>query len=111
MQPSLFNSLLRNDLSSFIQKSFQIVSPGVSYHHNWHVDAISYHLEQCMRGEIKRLIITLPPRNLKSIAASVAFPAFILGHDPRKQIIGISYAQDLSQKQSRDCRAVMQSSF
>ena len=107
----LFRSLLRNDLSAFIQKSFQIVTPGGQYHHNWHIEAIAHQLQRCLDGEINRLVITLPPRNLKSIAVSVAFPAYVLGLNPSAQIIGVSYAQDLSHKHSRDCRAVIQSRF
>jgi hypothetical protein len=33
-------------------------------------------------GKIRRLIINLPPRHLKSLMASIAFPAWCLGHDP-----------------------------
>ena len=51
----------------------------------WHVEAIAYQLERVRRGEIRRLIINMPPRSLKSIAASVAFPAFVLGHDPSRR--------------------------
>ena len=39
---------------------------------NWHIEAITYKLAQVARGEVKRLIITLPPRSLKSLCASVA---------------------------------------
>jgi hypothetical protein len=46
-----------------------------------------------MRGENRRLIITIPPRHLKSICTSVALPAFILGHDPTRRIICVSYSQ------------------
>ena len=49
---------------------------------NWHICRIAYRLEQVRLGKIKRLIITVPPRSLKSIMCSVAFPAFVLGHDP-----------------------------
>jgi len=62
-----------------------------------------------MHGETKRLIITMPPRYLKSICASVAFPAWVLDHDPTQQIICVSYAQDLATKHGNDCRAVMTS--
>ena len=62
-----------------------------------------------MRGEIKRLIITVPPRSLKSICASVAFPAFVLGHDPTRRIIGVSYSEGLARKHANDFRAVMRS--
>lgn len=107
----LFLDTLRSDLSSFIQKSFTIVDPATPYRHNWHIDAIAWHLEECWRGNIRRLIITVPPRSLKSICASVAFPAFVLGHDPARRIIGVSYSEELALKHARDCRAVMESPF
>jgi hypothetical protein len=59
----------------------------------------------------KRLIITLPPRHFKSMCATVALPAFLLGHNPAAQIICASYGQDLSDKLAKDCRAVMASRF
>ncbi|HEX3413773.1 MAG TPA: terminase, partial [Stellaceae bacterium] len=58
-------------------------------------------------GKIRRLIINLPPRHLKSLLASVAFPAWCLGHDPSAQILCVSYAQDLADKLSRDCRHIV----
>ncbi len=57
-------------------------------------------------GAIKRLIINMPPRSLKSVTASVAFPAFILGHDPTRRIICVSYSGDLAKKLANDFRAV-----
>jgi predicted phage terminase large subunit-like protein len=108
---ALLDALLRNDLAAFIQRSFQTVAPGQRYLHNWHIEAIAHHLEQCRLGETRRLIITLPPRNLKSICASVAFPAFVLGHDPKQRIVCVSYAHDLVIKHARDCRAVMESAW
>ncbi len=99
--------LLRTDISSFIQKAFETVSPGDVYRHGWHIDAIAWALQQCLEGKVRRLIITLPPRSLKSIAASVALPAFVLGQDPRQKIICVSYSQDLANKHARDCRAVI----
>ena len=100
-------ALLRTDISSFIQRAFQSVSPGDVYRHGWHIDAIAWALQQCLEGKVRRLIINLPPRSLKSIAASVAFPAFVLGQDPRQRIICVSYSQDLANKHARDCRAVI----
>ena len=51
----------------------------------------------------------MPPRSLKSIAASVAFPAFVLGHDPSRRIICVSYSGDLAKKHANDFRAVLES--
>lgn len=104
---NVLDALLRNDLASFITKAFKSVDGSQSYLHNWHIDLIANYLEKAYRREIKRLIITLPPRNLKSICASVAFPAWVLGNDPTARIICASYSNDLSGKLARDCRTVM----
>ena len=102
---------LRNDLFTFIHRAFQTVAPAQQFLANWHIEAIAYHLTLCMTGRIRRLIISLPPRNLKSICASVAFPAFVLGHDPSARIIGASYSQELAAKHARDCRTVMEATW
>jgi len=104
-----FAVLLRYDLSSFIQRSFGSVDPGAQYKHNWHVDAIAYQLERISCGESKRLIITMPPRSLKSISASVAFPAWVLGRDPKKRVLAVSYSESLAEKLAFDCMKVMYS--
>ena len=88
------DTVLRNDLPAFIHKSFQTLAPAQTYHDNWHIQAMAWHLQQTMSGNVKRLLITLPPRNLKSISA-VAFTAWLLGRDPSKRIICASYSADL----------------
>ena len=91
----LFEALLRQKLAAFTERCFHELMSGHVYLHNWHLEAIAYHLEQVAAGKIKRLIITLPPRSLKSLITSVAFPAWVLGHDPHKRIISVSYARTL----------------
>ncbi|HEY6356618.1 MAG TPA: hypothetical protein VIX35_00155, partial [Vicinamibacterales bacterium] len=103
------NALLRQDLPSFIAKSFQTLNGGECFLPNWHIDSMARDLEQCREGLTKRLIITLPPRYLKSICVSVAFPAWLLGHDPTRKIICASYSNDLAGKHARDCREIMES--
>jgi predicted phage terminase large subunit-like protein len=105
----LLEALLRNDFRAFLHKTFAILSPGQTYVSTWHVEAIAWRLERVRRGEIRRLIINMPPRSLKSIAASVAFPAFVLGRDPSRRIICVSYSGDLAKKHSNDFRAVLES--
>lgn len=108
---AVLQALLRRDLSSFIQRTFLTVAPGSAYAHNWHIDAIAYQLDRVARGEVTRLIITMPPRSLKSIAASVAFPAWLLGRDPRMRILAVSYAEGLSEKLALDCLRVMEAAW
>jgi predicted phage terminase large subunit-like protein len=103
------DAALRLDLAAFIQGAFEEVVPGSRFLPNWHIEAIAYHLEQVFAGQIKRLIITIPPRHLKSICASVAFPAWVLGHDPTRRIVTVSYGDDLAGKHALDCRRIMES--
>jgi len=95
----------------FIARTFATVAPGQRYLHNWHVDAIAWHLQQCTTGAIRRLVITMPPRYLKSICASVAFPAWVLGRDPAKRIVCASYSENLAANFSRYCRTIMLSDW
>ena len=104
----LLRVILRNDLSAFIAKVVGTVAPGSPYQPNWHIDAIAHQLERVHSGEIKRLIITMPPRCLKSTAASVAFPAWLLGKDPRRRILAVSYSEGLAEKLALDCLKVIE---
>jgi predicted phage terminase large subunit-like protein len=104
-------TILRNDFYTFMERSFYQLNPDVRFMHNWHIEKIASELEACRRGETKRLIICVPPRSLKSHCASVAFPAWLLGHNPSAQIICASYGQDLSNKLALDCRSLMQSDW
>ena len=102
-----YRAFLRRDLCPFIEKSFYELNPTTPFLRNWHIELIAAELEACRRGDTKRLIINIPPRSLKSICASVAFPAWVLGHDPSSQIICVSYAQDLANKHAMDCRTLL----
>jgi hypothetical protein len=109
--PQITTDVLRNDFYTFVQAAFPIVASQQELLRNWHVEAMTYALVRVLRGEVKRLIITVPPRSLKSICASVALPAFALGHDATRKFICVSYAQGLAGKHANDCRALMQSSM
>lgn len=101
----------KNNFPTFLRSVFRTVSPGAEYHHNWHIDAISEHLMAAQRGEIRRLLINMPPRSLKSISVAVAWPAWLLGQDPSVQIMCGAYSQGLSYKHSVDTRNVIQSEW
>ena len=106
-----YADILRNDFVAFSHRAFREVNGATPYLGNWHVEVMAERLERVRKGEISRLAIALPPRHLKSHMVSVAFVAFVLGHDPARQIICASYAQDLADKLSRDCRALVGSAF
>jgi predicted phage terminase large subunit-like protein len=100
-------ALLRSDLQSFVWKSFLTILPGTAYLSNWHIDAIVHKLMLVQNGDISRLLINQPPRSLKSITVSVAYVAWLLGHDPSRRVIVVSYANELAAELHRQFRMVI----
>src|SRR5215831_61726 len=82
-------------------------NPRTQFALGWHFRHHRREAGSVREGQIRRLIINVPPRHLKSHLASVAFPAWCLGRDPSMQILCVSYAQDLADKLSRDCRHIV----
>lgn len=105
------NIILRQDFLSFLNATFNFLNPTASFYHNWHLELISYALSLVSTGEVLRLIINMPPRSLKSVAISVAWPAWIMGGDPSKRVICASYSQKISNKLSLDTRSVVVSDW
>jgi len=101
------NAGLRSSFPTFLHRCALTLNPGMRFMPNWHLDAIANVLEKIRTGEITRLIINAPPRSLKSITVSVAFPAFLLGHDPSRRIFCISYGTDLAAKHASDFRSIV----
>ena len=103
----LLAALLRSDLRFFVRKSFQTILPGTPYLPNWHIDAIVHQLMRVQAGDISRLLINQPPRSLKSITVSVAYVAWLLGHDPSRRVIVVSYANELAAELHRQFRMII----
>jgi predicted phage terminase large subunit-like protein len=102
---------LRLDFAAFAQRCFRELNPLVALAMNWHFEVIAAKLAAVRAGEIRRLIVNVPPRYLKSLLGSVAFPAWCLGRQPGTQIVCASYAQDLADKLVRDCRHIIMSDW
>src|ERR1700746_1506341 len=107
LSPPEYDAILRSDFGFFAQRCFCQLNPQTTLATNWHLEVIAAKLTAVREGKIRRLIINLPPRHLKSLMASIAFPAWLLGHSPSAQILCVSYAQDLADKLARDCRGIM----
>lgn len=111
IEPHELRAIMRADFHSFMVRAFGDFYGGLPFLPNWHIDALAAKLQAAREGKIQRLIINIPLRHLKSLAASTALPAWWLGHEPDAAIVCATYAQDLSDKFARDCRALMQSSW
>ncbi len=105
----LMREVLRQDFGSFLIRAFPYINGGREIVYNWHLDAIAQALMQVEQGVNCRLLVTLPPRNLKSIAISVAWVAWMLGRNPRLNFVCVSYSGELAAKLARDCRAIINS--
>ena len=105
--PVVFRALLAHNLNAFCEFAFGVVRPGVRFKRNWHLEAMAEKLSQVAGGRIRRLIITLPPRNLKSLYSSVALPAWFLGHDPWERVVVVSYSDFLARQHANDFRRLV----
>jgi predicted phage terminase large subunit-like protein len=103
--------LLRSDYLSYLQKVFYTLNPNTKFIDNWHLQAIAEYLQAMQNGEIKRLIINIPPRSLKSIAITVGWSGFLLGHNPSCKIITASYSNNISLKHATDVRNLINMSW
>ena len=108
---NMYADLLRHDLCAFIHRSFLELNPQNPFHPGWYIEVIAAKLDEIRRGHCKRLIVNVPPRHLKSHAISIAFPAWVLGHEPSKKILSVTYGQDLSDNLARESRKLMMGDF
>ena len=70
----------------------------------WHHSKLISKLEAVERGELKRLMVFMPPRHGKSLLSTQIFPAWYLGRNPDRSIITATYSQDLSDDFGRNVR-------
>lgn len=103
------------DLVDFVKGGWKYIDPN-PYVHGWHVEAIADHLRAVVDGEIRRLVINIPPRTSKSSIVSVAFPPWVWAQPkkshtsgPGVQFLYASYAQSLSIRDSTKCRRLLDS--
>lgn len=103
---------LRQEFSVFLMQVFRELHPGTPpLELAWYLKAICHSLVTACDKPGSRLVITVPPRHLKSVAASVALPAFLLGRDPTRRVMVATYSQDLARLHASQCRAIMQTDW
>ncbi|MGY8682392.1 phage terminase large subunit [Bradyrhizobium sp. UFLA05-153] len=107
----IFSVLLRTDFHSFVWKCFNTIARDATYVENWHIEALAHQLMLVRQGKMQRLIINMPPRALKSICVSVAYVAWLLGHDPTRRIIVVSYSNELALELHRQFKMVIDSEW
>jgi predicted phage terminase large subunit-like protein len=109
----LKNAILKEkaerSLYEFIKQAWAVVEPGTTYIDNWHIELIAEYLQAVNDGEIRRLIINIPPRHMKSLEATVCFPVWTWIKHPEKRFIKVSYSDSLSRKHNILSRDIIRS--
>jgi predicted phage terminase large subunit-like protein len=108
---SIDNELGRRRLRNFIPLGWEVVEPSRPFVPNWHIDAIADHLQAVSEGQLRRLLITVPPGHGKSLIVSVMLPAYQWLRKPGFRGIFTSYDTDLAMRDSVRCRALLASEW
>lgn len=97
-------------LRQFVRQAWHVLESN-EFQANWHTDAICDHLEAVIRGDIRNIIINIPPRCSKSILVSVMWPAWVWSFKPTLRWLFASYADDLATEHSWKARVLIQSAW
>lgn len=110
-QEKLIAEKCRRSFKYFLRQAWPTAEPGSPLIHGWHMDVICDHIQACVEGRIKNLIIAIPPRHSKSTIVSVLFPAWLWIRDPGRRTLFVSFAARLSDRDSRKCRNLIESKW
>ncbi|MFA4871305.1 MAG: phage terminase large subunit [Pedobacter sp.] len=99
------------DLSLFVRDSWKVLEPTTEYMDNWHIDLICEYLTAVTMGQIKRLLIELRFRYMKSLLVSVMWPAWEWIQKPSNRWFFASYSDSLSTDLSLKRRRILTSNW
>ena len=100
-----------HSLIEFMQLMWPIVEPARPMIRGWALEAICDHLEAVANGQIRRLLISVPPGSCKSLTANVMWPAWVWGprNYPSARFFSAAYAEHLTVRDNRKTMSVIQS--
>jgi predicted phage terminase large subunit-like protein len=103
--------LCRRSLAQFARRAWHILEPGTPLKWGWALDAICEHLEAVTSGDVKRLLMNVPPGSMKSLLTGVIWPAWEWGprNNPQIRYLGTAHKQDLAVRDNLKCRRLIQS--
>ncbi len=98
-------------LRAYTHLVWHVLEPGRPLVYGWHMDAIGEHLEAVTAGQIKRLLINVPPGFSKSLETNVLWPSWEWGPRdmPYLRYLSFAYAQQLTVRDNRRCRNLINS--
>src|ERR1700733_15640721 len=111
LRDEIDRELATRGFREFVRQAWLIVEPSTPFVPGWHIDAIVEHLEAVTLGQIRNLLINVPPRHMKSLLVSVLWPAWEWIRWPERRWLYSSYASSLSIQHSVACRRLIESAF
>jgi hypothetical protein len=109
LRDEIDREMATRSLGEFVRQAWPIVEPSTPFVPGFHIDAIVEHLEAVTRGQIRNLLINVPPRHMKSLLVSVFWPAWEWIRWPERRWLFSSYAASLSIRDSLKCRRLIES--
>jgi predicted phage terminase large subunit-like protein len=107
----LHAEMARRHLRWYVKYAWKIIEPKAVFKPNWHIDAICDHLQAVDDGEIRNLVINVPPRTAKSITVSVMWPTRSWIAAPETKWLFSSYAHTLAIRDAVKSRRLIQSNW
>ena len=95
----------------FIKQSWHVIEGNIPFVDSWHIKALAEHLEACYKGDIRKLLINIPPRTSKSSIISVMFPVWVWLQDPEEKFLYASFARNLATGHALKCRRLIESNW
>lgn len=96
-------------LHEFACEAWHVLEPATPFVDSWHIGAICEHLQAQTDGQIRRLLINMPPRHMKSLLVAVLWPMWEWTFKPSVRWLYSSYAFALSKRDSLKCRRLIES--
>jgi predicted phage terminase large subunit-like protein len=101
--------LCRRSVLYFAKTFWPVLEPGRKLVTGWPIEAIAEHLEAVTRGEIRKLLITVPPGSMKSLLTRAFWPSWSWIAQPSLRYIGASYAEALAARDNRRAKMIVES--
>lgn len=103
--------ICRRSLASFARRAWPILEPATDLKWGWVLDLMCEHLEAVSNGQIRRLLMNVPPGSMKSLLTGVIWPAWEWGPlaRPETRVVATAHKQDLAVRDNTKARRLIQS--
>ena len=101
----------RRSLADFARMAWPTLEPATPLKWGWALDLICEHLDAVSRGEIRRIVMNVPPGSMKSLLTGVIWPAWEWISRPELRYVGTAHSQELAVRDNMKCRRLIQSAW